>query len=159
MLWQSSGDFCNAFSISLERSSIQIIGTSNTLHPSLWMLSLCANNQINHTYSIEHNTCLFYVFATCFSLYLGQYQEYQYKNLHSFIHSFISIQPQRPGWQEPEPSRVTGMALAHCILPLLSPAFRRSHFRCQVPVRPQRGERSQQRKVELWARNLSGNFG
>jgi hypothetical protein len=38
------------------------------------------------------------------------------------------------------------MALAHCILgkflggglPLLSPAFRRSHFRRQVPVRPQR---------------------
>jgi hypothetical protein len=66
------------------------------------------------------------------------------------IHSFISIQPYRPGWQKPEPSRVTGMALAHCILdkflvvflPLLSPAFRRSHFRCQVPVRPQRRERS-----------------
>ena len=37
-------------------------------------------------------------------------------------------------------------------LPLLSPAFRRSHFRRQVPVRPQRLERSQQRKVELWAR-------
>ena len=34
----------------------------------------------------------------------------------SFIHSFISIQPQRLGWQEPEPSHVTGMALAHCIL-------------------------------------------
>ena len=33
------------------------------------------------------------------------------------IHSsFISIQPQRPGWQEPKPSHVTGMALAHCIL-------------------------------------------
>ena len=29
------------------------------------------------------------------------------------IHSFISIQPQRPGWQEPEPNHVTGMALAH----------------------------------------------
>ena len=28
------------------------------------------------------------------------------------------------------------------ILPLLSPAFRRSHFRRQVPVRPQRRERS-----------------
>ena len=34
----------------------------------------------------------------------------------SFIHSFISIQPQRPGWQEPQPSHVTGMALANCIL-------------------------------------------
>ena len=32
------------------------------------------------------------------------------------VHSFISIQPQRPGWQEPEPRHVTGMALAHCIL-------------------------------------------
>ena len=32
------------------------------------------------------------------------------------IHSFISIQPFRPGWEEPEPSHVTGMALAHCIL-------------------------------------------
>ena len=37
-------------------------------------------------------------------------------------------------------------------LPLLSPAFRRSHFRRQVPVLPQRRERSKQRKVELWAR-------
>ena len=33
-----------------------------------------------------------------------------------FIHSFISIQPSRPGWQEPEPSHVTGMALANYIL-------------------------------------------
>ena len=33
-----------------------------------------------------------------------------------FVHSFISIQPYRPGWQEPEPSHVTGMAVAHCIL-------------------------------------------
>ena len=38
-------------------------------------------------------------------------------------------------------------------LPLLSPAFRLSHFRRQVSVRPQRRERSQKRKVELWARN------
>ena len=33
-----------------------------------------------------------------------------------FIHSFTSIRPLRLGWQEPEPSHVTGMALAHCIL-------------------------------------------
>ena len=33
-----------------------------------------------------------------------------------YIHSFISIQPWRPGWQKSEPSHVTGMALAHCIL-------------------------------------------
>ena len=32
------------------------------------------------------------------------------------IHSFISIQPSRPGWQEPKPSHVTGMAMARCIL-------------------------------------------
>ena len=32
------------------------------------------------------------------------------------IEFIISIQPQRPDWQEPEPSHVTGMALAHCIL-------------------------------------------
>ena len=38
-------------------------------------------------------------------------------------------------------------------LPLLSPALRRSHFRRQMPVRPQRRGRSQQRKVELWVRN------
>jgi len=38
-------------------------------------------------------------------------------------------------------------------LPLLSSTFRRSHFRRQVPVRPQRRETSSQRKVELWARN------
>ena len=31
-------------------------------------------------------------------------------------HSFISIQLERPGWQEPELSHVTGMVLAHCIL-------------------------------------------
>ena len=40
-------------------------------------------------------------------------------------------------------------------LPLFSPAFRRSHFRLQVP---QRRERSQRRKVQLWARMLSSNF-
>ena len=38
---------------------------------------------------------------------------YIYIHIHS---SFISIQPQRPGWQEPEPNHVTGMVLAHCIL-------------------------------------------
>jgi hypothetical protein len=43
-------------------------------------------------------------------------------------------------------------------LPLLSSAFRRSHFRHQVPPRPPRRERYQRRKVELWARILSGNF-
>ena len=32
------------------------------------------------------------------------------------IHSFISIHRYRPDWQEPEPSHVTGMAVAHRIL-------------------------------------------
>ena len=49
----------------------------------------------------------------------------------------ISIQPEGRVCKEPEPSQATGMALAHCILgsflggrlPLLSPTFRRSHFR------------------------------
>jgi hypothetical protein len=43
-------------------------------------------------------------------------------------------------------------------LPLLSPVFRRSDFRHQVPPRPPRRERSQRRKVEFWARMSSGNF-
>jgi len=34
----------------------------------------------------------------------------------SFINSFNSIRPYRPGWQESEPSHVTRMALANCIL-------------------------------------------
>jgi hypothetical protein len=58
------------------------------------------------------------------------------------------------------------MALVRCILgkflgvvchcfPL---RFRCSHFCHQVPPRPPRHERSQRRKVELWARMLSSNF-
>jgi hypothetical protein len=62
----------------------------------------------------------------------------------------ISIQPLGLFWQEPEPSQATSMALACCIsrqvlrgsLPLLSPAFRRSHFRRQIPPRPHQHERS-----------------
>ena len=38
-------------------------------------------------------------------------------------------------------------------LSLLSPAFRSSHFRYQVPPRPPRRERSQRRKVELVGEN------
>ena len=69
-------------------------------------------------------------------------------------------------WQEPEPSHVTGMALAHCIVgkfltlvchcfppPLDVPTLA---TRC---LRPQQRERSKQRKGELWARKMSGcNF-
>ena len=67
-----------------------------------------------------------------------------------FIHSFISIQPleaglagtraqlcDRYGSGPLHPGQVLEGSL-----PLLSPAFRRSHFRHQVPVRPQRRERS-----------------
>ena len=44
-------------------------------------------------------------------------------------------------------------------LPLLSPPFLDvPTFRHQVPPHPPRRERSQQRKWELWARMLSGNF-
>jgi hypothetical protein len=61
----------------------------------------------------------------------------------------INIQPLGQFWQEPEPSQVIGMALARCIsrqvlrgsLPLLSPAFRRSHFRRQMPPLPHQHER------------------
>jgi hypothetical protein len=62
--------------------------------------------------------------------------------------SSSSIQPLGLFWQEPEPSPATGMALARCIsrqvlrvsLPLLSPAFRRSHFHRQMPPRPHQHE-------------------
>ena len=65
-------------------------------------------------------------------------------------HSFISIQPleaglagiraqsrDRYGSGTLHPGQVLGGSL-----PLLSPAFRRSHFHRQVPVRPQRHARS-----------------
>ena len=60
--------------------------------------------------------------------------------LHSFIHSLV-FSPEGRAWQEPEPSHVTGMALAHCILGkflgvvchCFPPAFIRSHFSRQVP--------------------------
>jgi hypothetical protein len=41
---------------------------------------------------------------------------------------------------------------------LLSPTFRHSNFRHQMPPRPPRRERYQRRKVELWAKMSSGNF-
>jgi hypothetical protein len=74
----------------------------------------------------------------------------------------ISIQPLDRFWQEPEPSQATGMALALCILgkflgvvchffplPLDAPTFA---ARClHVP-------NNTSRKVELWAKMVSGNF-
>ena len=58
-----------------------------------------------------------------------------------FIHSLLFSLEGR-AWQEPEPSHVTGMALAHCILGkflgvvchCFPPTFRHSHFSCQVPL-------------------------
>ena len=74
----------------------------------------------------------------------------------------MGIQPLGRSGQRPELSQATGTLNAGQILrgslPLLSPAFRCPHFRYQVPPRPPRRERSQRRKVELWARILSGNF-
>ena len=57
-----------------------------------------------------------------------------------FIHSLV-FNLEGWAWQEPEPSYVTGMALAHCILGkflgvvchCFPPAFRLSHFSRQVP--------------------------
>jgi len=58
----------------------------------------------------------------------------------------MGIQPLgRFGRNQSHTSQETGMALIRCILgslPLLSPAFRRSHFCRQVPPRPQRHESS-----------------
>ena len=81
----------------------------------------------------------------------------------SFIHWYSALEAglagtraqscDRNGSGTLHPGQVLGGSL-----PLLSPAFRHSHFRRQVPVRSQRRERSQQRKVELWARTMSGNF-
>ena len=74
--------------------------------------------------------------------------------LHFII--IIGIQPlgrsgQRPDWY------VSGTLhpgqILRGSLPLLSPAFKSSHFRYQVPPRPPRRERSQRRKVELVGEN------
>ena len=83
--------------------------------------------------------------------------------IHSFIYQYSALEAGLAGTRAQSCDRYgsgtlhSGQVLGRS-LPLLSPAFRRSHSRHQVPVRPQRRERSQQRKVELWARNLSGNF-
>ena len=53
----------------------------------------------------------------------------------------IGIQPLGRFGQRPELSQSTGIALVQVLrgsLPLLSPAFRRSHFRQQVPQRRER---------------------
>jgi len=73
---------------------------------------------------------------------------YELHHIHSFIHSLV-FSLEGWAWQEPEPSHVTSMALAHCIVgkflgvvchcfppPLDIPTLA---ARC---LRPQRRERS-----------------
>jgi len=91
------------------------------------------------------------------------YRRQQAQRAAEYINSLVFSLEGR-AWQEPEPSDVTGMALANCILgkylgvvchcfpPLLDvPTL---VARC---LRRQRRERSWQRKVELWARKMSGS--
>ena len=78
--------------------------------------------------------------------------------IHSFIHQYSALEAGLAGCRAQSCDRYGSGTLhpGHVLggsLPLLSPTFGRSHIRCQVPVRPQRRERSQQRKVELWATN------
>jgi len=83
-----------------------------------------------------------------------------YNLFNSFIHYYSALVAGlagtraqscgRYGSGKLHPGQVLGGSL-----PFLSPAFRRSHFRRQVPVRPQLRERSLQRKVELWTRNCT----
>jgi hypothetical protein len=78
--------------------------------------------------------------------------------IHSFIHQYSPLEAGLAGTRAQSCDRY-GSGTLHLgqvlggSLPLLSPTFRRSHFRRQVPVRAQRRERSYQRKVELCARN------
>ena len=68
--------------------------------------------------------------------------------IHSFIHSFISIQPWRPGLAGTRAQSCDryGSGTLHPgqvlwgSLPLLSPAFRRTHFSRQVPPSATTGE-------------------
>ena len=68
--------------------------------------------------------------------------------IHSFIHSLVFSlrgrvgRNQSPGMWPIWLWHTASWASSWGSLPLLSPAFRRSHFRRQVPVRPQRHERS-----------------
>ena len=74
--------------------------------------------------------------------------------IHSFIHQYSALEARLAGTRAQSCDRY-GSGTLHPgevlggRLQLLSPTFRRSHIRRQVPVRPQRRKRSQQRKVEL----------
>ena len=74
-----------------------------------------------------------------------------------FIHSLVFSFEGR-AWQEPKPSDVTGMALAHCILgKFLGVVCHCFPPPLDVPTLAGRCLRPQQRKVELWARKMSGS--
>jgi hypothetical protein len=76
------------------------------------------------------------------------------KNPQQLVLINIGIQPLGRSGQRPELSQATGMALVRCILRkffgvvchCFPPAFRRSHFRHQVPPRPPQRGRSQRRR-------------
>ena len=84
-----------------------------------------------------------------------------------YIIIIIGIQPLGRSGQRPEFSQATGMVLVRCTLgkflgvachcfPLLFLDVPTFHH--QVPPRPQRRERSQRQKCELWVWMLTGNF-
>ena len=95
--------------------------------------------QISDQYISQHNQKMWSLFTVHIYSFTWTYFSVF---IHSFIHSFISIQPWRPGlagtraqscdWYGSGtllPGQVLGGSL-----PLLSPAFRRSHFSRQVPL-------------------------
>ena len=81
-------------------------------------------------------------------LNLQRHSWYNLKFIHSFIHSFVFSLIGRVGRNQSPVMwplwlwYTASWASSWGSLPLLSPAFKRSHFRRQVPVRPQRRERS-----------------
>jgi len=85
-------------------------------------------------------------------------QNHHWVNLSKLVAAFrttvfiiiIGIEPLRLFGQRPDLSQATGMVLVRCnlgkflgvVFHCFPPAFRRSHFRHQVPPRPPRRERS-----------------
>ena len=80
--------------------------------------------------------------GVCIYIYIHSFIIHQYSALEAGLAGTRAQSCDRYGSGTLHPGQVHEGSL-----PLLSPAFRRSHLRRQVPVRPQRRERSQQRKV------------
>ena len=99
-------------------AAIKLIQTIVTYVPYILCGLLSRSTNAHHIYIHTHIYMYIYTLYIYIPIYIccATLPLYIYIYIHSFIHSFISIQPQRPGWQEPEPSHVTGVALAHCIL-------------------------------------------